>query len=61
MFTCDFCGTELKKSRIDAKSIYGPWANFCELCFLEKGIGFGTGQGQKFNLQKDGTWKKVQG
>ena len=61
MFTCDLCGVELKKSRIDGKTIHGPWANMCPMCHLQFGVGFGTGKGQKFDLQKDGTWKKVQG
>lgn len=41
---CDFCGALAK---YDGKTITGPWANMCDDCFGEHGVGLGTGKGQK--------------
>ena len=32
----------------DGKTTDGRWANMCESCFEENGVGLGTGMGQKF-------------
>jgi hypothetical protein len=42
-------GTEVMAS-FDAKTRLGPWANLCEACFAEHGIGLGTGLGQRLVL-----------
>jgi hypothetical protein len=42
---CDLCG---QQAHYDAKTVMGPWANLCELCFAEYGPGrLGTGYGQR--------------
>ncbi len=50
--TCDIHWYDKKTPGIvahyDAKTKMGPWANMCEACFQEVGIGLGTGLGQKF-------------
>lgn len=47
MTNCDICSAEAK---YDARTIYGPWANVCELCFTMYTHGkLGTGFGQLLN------------
>lgn len=31
----------------DGKTKYGPWAYMCVTCFVDHGIGLGTGRGQR--------------
>lgn len=46
----------------DAKTDLGPWANMTEKSFKEHGPGrLGTGFGQKYVMQEDGRWLKVEG
>ena len=41
---CDFCD---KGALVDAKTIWGPWANMCSLCWLSNSIHqLGLGKGQ---------------
>lgn len=35
----------------DGKTRSGPWANMCEECFAEYGVGLGTGRGQRLILK----------
>lgn len=44
----------------DASTRYG-WANICQETFDELGCKLGTGLGQKYVLQDDGRWLKVEG
>ena len=37
----------------DGKTTMGPWANMCEDCFQDYGIGLGTGLGQRLILDTD--------
>jgi len=46
---CDFC--QFREAAYDAKTKQGPWANMCELCFKEHGVGMGIGMGQKLKLR----------
>lgn len=47
---CDFCG---KEAKYDGKTQMGPWANMCETCWKQHGVGkLGTGLGQKYELVK---------
>lgn len=42
--SCDFCG---KQALADTKTIWGPWANMCSLCWLYNSnhqLGLGKGQ-----------------
>ena len=43
---CDFCKVNL--AEYDGKTVLGPWANMCRLCFAQFGIGLGLGRGQKY-------------
>ena len=44
MKKCDICSAPAK---YDAKTIYGSWANVCDLCFVMYTSGeLGTGKGQ---------------
>lgn len=54
---CDLCRGTLEGGWVDGRTKQGPWANMCALCFIEHGVGLGTGFGQKYN--NDGV--KVQG
>ena len=60
---CDICGAKLKKVFIDGRTKMGAWANMCEQCHKEQGVGLGIGKGQKYELKviKDGDkeWIKV--
>lgn len=31
----------------DGKTVHGPWAYMCARCFIDHGIGLGTGRGQR--------------
>lgn len=62
--TCDTCETELLGVFYDAKtSLNGMWANMCTTCFsLGPGLGkLGTGWGQRYERQPDGSWLKTGG
>lgn len=41
---CDLCGEE--QALYDGKTVAGAWANMCNYCFNEHGIGLGVGKGQ---------------
>ena len=41
---CDFCE---RRASFDGKTKQGQWANMCEKHFTQKGIGLGTGKGQR--------------
>lgn len=46
----------------DARTIYGSWACLCGHCYEVIGLGrLGTGYGQKYRQQDDGSWLKVEG
>ena len=47
--TCDFCSNDAK---YDGKTTMGAWANMCESCFFEAGVGLGIGKGQALKLIK---------
>lgn len=51
---CDFCQIEGRETpaAYDGKTVHGPWANMCELCFTKNGIGLGLGRGQRLLLKK---------
>jgi hypothetical protein len=50
---CDVCKNELKEVFFDAKTKFGPWANMCNDCFNEFGVGIGIGKGQKYQVTKE--------
>lgn len=48
--SCSFCGGVAK---YDGKTKLGPWANMCQSCFKEHGIGLGLGKGQELIVAKE--------
>jgi len=58
---CDLCGKPKPEPFVDGKTKDGPWAYMCLNCHKDSGIGFGTGHGQKYEKQADGSFKKVEG
>ena len=59
---CDFCGAVDLKEFVDGKTVHGPWAIICTnyKCKMNM-VGLGTGQGQRYVLQDDGQYLKVEG
>ena len=55
---CDLCNDELTDTFVDGKTLQGPWGNMCVYCHDVYGVGFGTGRGQKYNLE---TLEKLEG
>lgn len=51
---CDICRYVKNVTKVtahyDGKTTLGPWANMCDECFEEYGVGLGTGRGQKLIL-----------
>lgn len=39
----------------------GQWGNICHTCFKAHGCRTGLGYGQKYELQPDGKWLKIEG
>lgn len=51
-----------KDVMIDGKTKLGPWACMTEKSWGVHGVGkLGLGYGQKYKLQEDGRWMKVEG
>lgn len=51
---CQLCaanGIHAIPAHYDAKTIWGPWANMCESCFKQFGVGLGTGKGQRLVIR----------
>ena len=63
MVECD-CSARLT-IYYDTATVHGPWANLCPTCNTEIGVThgkdskLGTGIGQKYELQSDGSYKKI--
>jgi hypothetical protein len=45
MRTCQLC--ENAPATIDGKTVMGPWANMCDACHAQYGVGLGLGKGQR--------------
>jgi len=58
---CDLCADPIRNVFIDGKTFKGPWATMDEKCHRNFGVGLGTGKGQKYEKQADGSWLKVEG
>jgi hypothetical protein len=61
---CDICGATIGQVFFDAKvHICGNpiWGLVCNICFESYGGRLGLGLGQKFELSKDGHYRKVEG
>lgn len=49
---CDWCGNKLYSLFVDGRVFGGTsWAIMCVTCHHTKGYGFGTGQGQLYDLE----------
>lgn len=67
--SCDLCeSVDLDGVFYDARipmttpvPFAGVWAKLCTRCFDLHNCKLGTGHGQKYELQSDGTWLKVLG
>ena len=57
----DDFGDPITKEFIDGMTKIGPWAFMTPASFRKRGVGLGTGRGQRYEKQKDGKWLKVEG
>lgn len=58
---CDLCSMPIQKEFVDGKTLSGPWGILCPACHRTFGYGVGTGRGQRYQLQENGSWLKVEG
>jgi len=58
---CDICQASIETEFIDGSTRMGPWANMCPSCYQQFGVGLGTGRGQHYAKQADGTFAKIAG
>ena len=59
---CDLCEAESKIYIDGVLAENGhTWANMCPSCHIMFGVGLGTGLGQKWRENKDGTKTKLEG
>ena len=58
---CDICKDPITTFFVDGRTKMGPWGNMDRKCFVQYGVGVGTGLGQAYELQSNGEWHKVQG
>jgi len=58
----DDFGDAITDQIIDGKTKFGPWALMTPASWEENGVGrLGTGFGQRYELQSNGKWLKVEG
>jgi hypothetical protein len=58
---CDLCAAKIVDTFYDAATKWGQWGNVCPKCFVQGGMTLGTGRGQEYKKQTDGTFKKTRG
>lgn len=58
---CNLCGKNFNGVMFDARMQTGSWGNFCQRCFDELCIGLGTGRGQKYEMDEQGIFIKIEG
>lgn len=58
---CNICREKIIDIFVDGKTVTGPWAIMCTLCFATWGVGLGTGRGQKYTRTTDDEYVKVEG
>lgn len=58
---CDLCGDKITFEFSDAKVPRGRWGILCPVCVGKHKVRFGLGFGQRYKMQKDGRWLKVEG
>lgn len=47
-WVCDICHRPTVGYHIDGRMAFGSWADVCESCHRDQGIGFGVGKGQRY-------------
>ena len=57
----DDFGSPITNDFIDGKTRMGKWAIMTQTSYSKYGVGLGLGRGQRFRLQPDGKWLKVEG
>ena len=55
---CDLCNKPIINVFIDGRTSFGPWANMCPECHVKFGVGLGTGRGQRYERDADGSWRQ---
>jgi hypothetical protein len=59
---CQMCEKPIGDIFIDGRTSLGPWANMCQSCHRRKGVGLGTGKGQKYQRDpQTGEFVKIEG
>ena len=59
---CDICHAPITDMFVDGATTAGPWGNMCwPKCYAKYGRGLGTGKGQKYEKQPNGTFLKTAG
>lgn len=63
---CDMPGCNVRFDNtgdcfVDGRTTIGPWANMCVPHHRRIGVGLGTGRGQKWQRQADGSFIKIEG
>lgn len=58
---CDICREPIKGELFDARTRQGIWGTLCKKHFNMLGTGLGTGKGQRYQEQPDGSWLLVEG
>jgi hypothetical protein len=58
---CDICWRLIEEEFVDGATWMGYWSNMCTSCHQDFGRGLGTGKGQRYKKQQDGTFLKVEG
>lgn len=56
---CDLCCAAITTKFVDGKTVIGSWASMCITCHDRRGVGLGTGLGQRYEKQPDGRWAKM--
>lgn len=60
--SCDLCGEGITTEFSDARHPrLGRWGNFCIPCSTDIGVIYGTGHGQRYQLNAAGQFQKVEG
>lgn len=59
--SCQLCNKPFGYTMYDSVTPSGLWGNICDRCFGRYGGRIGTGFGQKYELQDDKRWLKVEG
>jgi hypothetical protein len=60
---CQICQMEMSGEHefYDFRTFIGSWADGCVSCWYAHGTGLGTGKGQKYERQDDGTFLQTAG